>query len=121
MRKAERDIDSLAGQLRSMSHPAGAQAVTAAAALSGSSPLPSGLGAVNNLIHAARSSVEQIAQHRDGAPHVNLGSYLPLNYWRSVVQPFCGPEHPFQYSQAPHIHEPPEPIPSSVWQCTSPL
>ena len=62
--KAEQDIDSLAAQLRGMSHPAGAQA---AAALSASSPMPSGLGAVNDLIHAARSSVEQIAKQGDGA------------------------------------------------------
>ena len=79
MHKAERDINSLAAQLRSMSHPAGAPAATAAAALSGSSPLPSGLGAVNDLIHAARSSVEQIAQHRDGAPLVTSHLvFLPL-------------------------------------------
>ena len=69
--KAERDIDSLAAQLRSMSHPAGVQAATAAAALSASSPVPSGLGAVNDLIHAARSSVEQIAQQRDGVALTN--------------------------------------------------
>ena len=69
--KAERDIDSLAAQLRSMSHPAGLQAATAAVALSASSPLPSGLGPVNDLIHAARSSVEQIAQQRDGEGLVN--------------------------------------------------
>ena len=62
MHKAERDIESLAAHLRSMSHPAAA----AAAALSVSSHVPSGLGAVNDLIHAARSSVERIAQHRDG-------------------------------------------------------
>ena len=71
MHKAERDIDSLAAQLRSMSQPAGVQAATAAAALSASSPLPSGLGPVNDLIHAARSSVEQIAQQRDGAALIN--------------------------------------------------
>ncbi len=61
--KAERDIESLAAHLRTMSHPAAA----AAAALSVSSHVPSGLGAVNDLIHAARFSVERIAQHRDGA------------------------------------------------------
>lgn len=66
--KAERDIDSLAAQLRSMSHPAGLQAAAAAAALSASSPVASGRGAVNDLIHAARSSVEQIAQPGDGTP-----------------------------------------------------
>ncbi len=61
--KAEQDIDSLAAQLRGVSHPAGAQT---AMALSASSPVPSGLGAVNDLIHAARSSVEKIAQQGDG-------------------------------------------------------
>ena len=112
MHKAERDIDSLAAQLRSMSHPAGAQAATAAAALSGSSPLPSGLGAVNDLIHAARSSVEQIAQHRDGVPLMS-GVSSVLEALRSVVQPSCRPENLLQYSQTPlPYRRSPEPIPS---------
>ncbi|BDA45014.1 probable SPX domain-containing protein 1 at N-terminal half [Coccomyxa sp. Obi] len=56
VRKAEQNIDSLAAQLRNTSGPA------AAAAISASGPgQQSPTAAVNDLIHAARSSVEEIA------------------------------------------------------------
>ncbi len=55
VRKAEQNIDSLAAQLRTSSMPA------AAAAISASNPGQSPTAAVNDLINAARSSVEQIA------------------------------------------------------------
>ena len=77
---AERDIDSLTAQLRSMSHPVGPQADAAAAALSASSPVTLRHGAVNDLIHAARSSVEQIAQQEDGAILTRFQNTLSSQY-----------------------------------------
>ncbi len=66
VRKAEQNIDSLAAQLRNTSGPA------AAAAISASGPgQHSPTAAVNDLINAARSSVEQIAG--SGAGEIPLG------------------------------------------------
>lgn len=60
VRKAEENIDSLAAKLRASNGPA-------AAAISASSPAQSQAAAVDDLINAARSSVEEIASAEPGA------------------------------------------------------
>ncbi len=83
VRKAEQNIDSLAAQLRNTSGPA------AAAAISASGPgQQSPTAAFNDLINAARSSVEQIAG--SGAGETLWGfTYLHPNIINNSSKGFC--------------------------------